>query len=403
MAVVLAVLAIGFRYSASTIRTGEINIKKWPKESLVSIYGGMLRLLGIDYADVSGIRIVRMADGQMAFLNDRKEMAPRIESVAALGQWLSPKGIDVLYVQLPAKVDKFGDATLPYGLTDYANENADAMLSGLREHGIKTVDIRDSLHAAFTNYASLFFVTDHHWTFETGFFAYAELARELQASYPYVGGDVGFFADRNNYDFAFETDAKFLGKNLGGRLGQWYAGYDTLRVLMPRYDDATEYTVTTVLPDRERITQHGRFSATLLPVPLHDARGRIHYGIYGMPHAYVSAELVRTTVVNHRLSHGKALLLCDSFAGIVLSLLANHFGVIDAVDLRSYNKEYGKVCDLIETEGYDLVILMFSPGLFFEDAPFDYFNNVAQVSRPVAKNMLCTGRETCATLNQDGE
>ena len=89
-----------------------------------------------------------------------------------------------LYIQAPAKLCALDqEQQLPLPEMTNANQQTDWLLEHLAELGVDTLDLRENLHADGLNHYDCFYVTDHHWTMDTGLWAADVMAAELEERY----------------------------------------------------------------------------------------------------------------------------------------------------------------------------------------------------------------------------
>ena len=92
------------------------------------------------------------------------------ETVAEFSSWVEETlNCPYLYIQAPAKLCALDqEEQLPLPEMTNANQQTDWLLEHLAELGVDTLDLRESLHADGLNHYDCFYVTDHHWTMDTG-------------------------------------------------------------------------------------------------------------------------------------------------------------------------------------------------------------------------------------------
>lgn len=107
------------------------------------------------------------------------------ETVAEFSSWVEETlNCPYLYIQAPAKLCALDqEQQLPLPEMTNANQQTDWLLEHLAELGVDTLDLRESLHADGLNHYDCFYVTDHHWTMDTGLWAADVMAAELEERY----------------------------------------------------------------------------------------------------------------------------------------------------------------------------------------------------------------------------
>ena len=107
---------------------------------------------------------------------------------------LADINIPLIYVQAPYKVEKNED--LPIGITDYANENANALLHELEINGVNVLDLREKLKDK--DVKEKYYITDHHWKIKTAFEASNYITEKLNEEYKF--NIDYFYSDIDNYN-----------------------------------------------------------------------------------------------------------------------------------------------------------------------------------------------------------
>ena len=107
------------------------------------------------------------------------------ETVAEFSSWVEETlNCPYLYIQAPAKLCALDqEQQLPLPEMTNANQQTDWLLEHLGELGVDTLDLRERLHADGLNHYDCFYVTDHHWTMDTGLWAADVMAAELEERY----------------------------------------------------------------------------------------------------------------------------------------------------------------------------------------------------------------------------
>jgi hypothetical protein len=231
----------------------------------------------------------------------------------------------------------------------YADERADLYIGGLRENGIDYLDLRPLLLAPGPARDELFYKTDHHWTVEAGFLAYAEIAKFLRERYRLPIDD--FFLDKGNYNRITYKD-HYIG-SMARKSGPIYLGVDDFAFIYPKF--ATNYLNTSKIAGLPALSTDGRFEESLVYLNImYDQNSfdkvQDRYGAY-----LVNGESVHILNKNKPQGH-KAVFIKDSFALPVAAFLAAHFSEIWLLDPRHSEK----MEDFIRAKSPDHVFVMFS-------------------------------------------
>ena len=254
------------------------------------------------------------------------------ENIIRFHNLQTASGGKFLFVMAPGQISKYEDL-LPAGYTDTTNTTADAFLALLEQSGVPCLDLREALHRDGISHAEAFFTTDHHWTPQTGFWAYGKILEKLQEIQA-IGPVDPFYTDPANY--TFETyENTFLGSS-GRRTGIHYAGLDDSILIRPDF----ETDIRIAVPERD-LALRGRYEDICYntDVPHNyedpDFYQENTYGLYGWG----------DTKITHWRNEGapeqkKFLLIGESFGNIPFSLMSIYAGSCDELDMRSYSDDF---------------------------------------------------------------
>ena len=149
-------------------------------------------------------------------------------------------GVPFLYVQAPDKSCQL-DRQLPLEEMSNFNREASWLLRRLEENGVDYLDLRETLHADGLDHYDCFYVTDHHWTMETGLWAARAMAEELNGRYD-LGMDVEVL-DPAGYTTRAWEDA-FLGSQ-GRKVTLSFAEPEDFTLPTPDFETSLRLTVPT--------------------------------------------------------------------------------------------------------------------------------------------------------------
>ena len=342
--------------AAAVVDTLEKNIDALNpmRDPLIDLNGGFQRLMGKRVIEDAApdLRVVRMDDGRLVFTVRDVETDWKAANLADLNAFCAALDTPLLYVQAPFKVDP-ADPQLPPGVTDYTNENADALLTALSAQGVDTLDLRAELKADGLDHASMFYRTDSHWTTEAAFWAYQTLAGTLHTDYGFPLDPA--VIDRANFDKRTYPGI-FLGSQ-GKRVGKLYGGVDDLDLITPRFDTHLRYTVPV-----HDLVREGDFTQSVLDFSHVDTIDLYEMSPY---YVYSGGDYPNSTIENLNAPDGKKVLLVrDSFSCAVAPFLSLAVGQLDTFDLR-YNTE--PLTDYIARTRPDAVLIMYNAGVIKDD------------------------------------
>ena len=302
------------------------------KGTYINLNGAMAKLLGQPMMNER----VKLKNGHLTSVVSWRHSQENIEytaqNITSLARTQEKNGGQFLFVLAPSQISKYEDL-LPEGYTDTMNDTSDTLLSLLDQNGVAYLDLREALHKDQISNADAFFVTDHHWRPQTGFWAYTKILSALEESGAIASVD-GFYTDSSHYDFVTYPNT-FLGSS-GKRTGICYAGVDDSIFIQPQFD--TEITLT--VPDRE-LELTGRYEEvcynsedTLNP----DNPDYFQFNAYGL-YGWGDNSLNRWRNENAP-DNSKVMLIGDSFGNIPFSLMSIYFSDCDELDMRYYSEDF---------------------------------------------------------------
>lgn len=254
-----------------------------------------------------------------------------------------------LFVMVSSQISRYEDL-LPVGYTDTTNESADVFLSLLEEAGVPYLDLREELQKDGMSVANAYYVTDHHWTPQTGFWAYGKMVKKL-AQMGAIEPVDPFYTDPGNYTFETHPNT-FLGSS-GKRTGKYYAGLDDSVIIRPNF----ETDITVQIPLREMKLQ-GRYEDVSYNTDAernYDRPAFYDENVYGL---YGWGDMPITHWRNENApQQGKFLLIGESFGNIPFSLMSIVFSSCDEMDMRHYEEDFAAYYDSYKP---DTVILAFN-------------------------------------------
>lgn len=243
------------------------------------------------------------------------------------------KGKHFLFVLAPSNMYEH-ERLLPVGYNDTSNERIHYLLELLDQNGVAYLDLREKMREDAITNEEAFFITDHHWKPQTGFWAYTKILDNL-AQRGVISPVDEFFTDERNYLFEIYEDA-FLGSS-GKRTGRYFAGVDDFCVISPKYETNLSIQVPDSKVDLqgrwENISYKGGDIARFLADP--DYFNDNPYGRYGQ------GDVALTHWRNDSAPEDmKLLMIGDSFANVPYSFLPLYISQCDEMDMRYFEGDF---------------------------------------------------------------
>lgn len=338
--------------------------------SFINLYGASQKLLGRQVVeDVEPkYTVVRLADGSLTFANpdaQQVDMTVRAQEMVEFAQRLEEEyETPLLYIQAPSKLAM---ASLPDGINDYADAEADQFLSILEEHEVDTLDLRPAFRQAAAEGRALdelFFRTDHHWTAAGAFLGFQTLADKLRDDYDYtIYPEITDPGHYNKYTF----HDIFLGSQ-GKRVGTAYAGLDDLEVWSPNFESDFTYTVP-----MSGIERRGPFAMSLLfPEMLATDESLYESNPYTV---YSGGDFLLARTVNEVSPYPwgrRVLVLRDSYGCAFTPFLGIISGEVITIDPRLFNGDQEEMLSYVEWLEPDLIFVLNTTSSLRVDELFPY-------------------------------
>lgn len=338
--------------------------------NFIELYGASQKLLGRQVVeDVEPkYTVVKLADGSLTFANPDAQpvdMTVRAQEMVEFARRVEEKyEAPVLYIQAPSKLAM---ASLPDGINDYADAEADQFLSILAEQGVDTLDLRPAFRQAAQEGRALdelFFRTDHHWTAAGAFLGFQTLADKLREDYDYT--IYPEITDPDHYSKYTFRDI-FLGSQ-GKRVGTAYAGLDDLEVWSPNFQSDFTYTVP-----MSGIERRGPFAMSLLfPEMLAMDESLYEANPYTV---YSGGDFLLARAVNEISPHPwgrRVLVLRDSYGCAFTPFLSIISGEVITIDPRLFNGDQEEMLHYVEWLEPDLVFILNTTSSLRVDELFPY-------------------------------
>jgi hypothetical protein len=225
---------------------------------------------------------------------------------------------------------------------------ADNMCLKLKENNVNLLDVRELMQTESMNYEDHFYKTDHHWTFETGFWAYGKVIDELNRSFHTQLNTK--YCDVVNYD-ALHREKCFVGSQ-GKRVGKYYTDIDDITLYIPKFQTDYQYylydTAGKLVKERK-----GNFYNTLINTADFESDD-----VYVSKYDSFLETINETRIINNKADNDlKVLFIKDSFAKPVAGYLSLNVKETRLLDLRTYE---GSTYDYIKEYQPNIVIILYN-------------------------------------------
>ncbi len=310
---------------------------------MVELANAYDELLGWEIAGVDSYNpVIETGENYFLTCTPWKDQSARAQESVELAALCRELGMEHLFVETPGKTCREDEAN---SVTDFYNSNADRLLLAMENGGVKTLDLRENLHAAGMDHHASFFETDHHWKSETGLWAAGEVARTLNERF-------GFDIDLARLDGAkFEREVYedwFLGSQ-GKKVTLSRAEPEDISLLYPDY----EVDLSIEIPSLD-VSKRGDFSIMYRYAAI-DECDYYKLNPYG---AFLYGDNAITSITNHADTSGKrVLMLGHSYDNSVVPFLSLGVSQLDAIDLREFT---GSLETYLRENQYDVVIELYT-------------------------------------------
>ncbi|MCL1897081.1 MAG: hypothetical protein FWG03_11130 [Clostridiales bacterium] len=330
------------------------------KGGYINLNGLMARAMGQRYMNEA----VKLDNGHLINgPNIRRDLTRGAGQITKIYERQKEKGAGFLYVAAPNQLPVNQDL-LPAGFADYSNQNADDLFNMLGKNGVPAMDLREKLIEEGIDHSGAFFVTDHHWTPETGFWAYTKTI-EYFVQAGLIDPVDPMYTDIGEYNIEVYEDL-VLGTE-GRRTGKYFAGFDDISVITPKF----ETDITVEIPalslfekgpfeqiafDREQLRPE-YFVSEPYAAYGHGSQGYIHYENEEAP-------------VNLKI-----LAIGDSFSNVPFTFLPLVFRTCDELDMRLYKGDFEEYYLGFDP---DIVLILTSSAnhMNSKNITYDYFNDI---------------------------
>lgn len=303
-----------------------------------------------------------MSNGHLSYTRQVKASAEEaVKQLTKLYQKQCDKGKYFLFVLAPVQISSNEDL-LPekYKNLDFTHDNADQLLLGLESGGVPVLDLREEMVLDGMSHSDSFFLTDHHWKPETGFWAYTKIIERL-VSMGAISEVEEKYVDVNEFHVT-TYENWFLGSS-GKRTGKYYAGVDNFSVITPRFDTLLSVSIPSI-----KLEKSGTFAETALSTesPNLNYFSSNPYGIYGHgDKGFISYRNEQASGDRRILSIG------DSYSNASFCFLPLVFGECDQIDCRHYKDNFADYFDVYQPD--IVIVLVGAQGVKSKNVTYDFF------------------------------
>lgn len=296
--------------------------------------------------------IVRMNNGYLAY--DYRGLSDSIieqtaKSCAKLSDFCNDMKIPFMYIYAPQK-QYFGQ--YPVGNENTNRSEGEKFVKALRENGVNTLSLAEKMIEQNMKMEDSYFITDHHWTPETGFWATGEICKKLNSDYGFEYDPKT--VDLNNYDLKVYEDW-FLGSQ-GKKTGRFFTplGVDDISLITPKFETEVE------IKDR-RGTKSGALEEVVYEKYRIEEKALHTQNPYA---AYSGGDFAEQVIVNKKATNNqKIVIVRDSYACTVTPFLSLNVKEIRILDIRK--GMHGKACiasvsEYIKKHSPDYAMVLYS-------------------------------------------
>lgn len=335
-------------------------------DALMNLNSYVLRLTGTRSVAKDDEYVVRMDNDYLAYdfpyVND-EYIAQVTENISELYNCAADNGSEFLYVMCPTK--GYQNA-YPDGVDNYAKINWDRFADSLNDKGIPNLNLRKCMAEDGITDEEMFFVTDHHWKPNSGFWAYSRICDSLNQKYGFEYNED--YTDISNFNIK-TYENWFLGSH-GKKVGAYFSplGIDDIDMITPKF----ETSLVEEQPMKNEV-RAGSFEKSVIymkNIQNKDLFGKNPYA------AYSGGDFRMQIITNELNSDGKTFLIIrDSYACTVtpfLSLQAKQLYIADMRDYESYVGDKINAFDYIREINPDYVLVVYNGITTEEDADGRY-------------------------------
>ena len=340
--------------------------------SLLDINSIMLRNTGTKYINKTP-GFGRLSNNYLVFeqqLIDDKSVDFLTSYVKKLYEYTKTQNINFLYVSAP---EKAYNIKYPAIMNDYTQDNYNRLIKSLEQKEIPYIDLKEQMKQDNINEEEAYFITDHHWLPEIGFWANRKVCEDLNKKYGFNYNP--YYTNLENYKIETYKNC-FIG-SLARKVGRYFTplGIDNLDIITPKFE-----TNLTVLDLDTNEKFEGDFDKAIIRREYLNKTKTYDIEAYA---AYSGDDIYFQIIKNNLNPNGqKILVIKDSFARTVYPYLALNASEIYAFDMRDDAKSNEDIVKPIEKYineiKPDYVLIIYSGFVCIDK--FDLYDEVIQKS-----------------------
>ena len=296
--------------------------------------------------------VVRMDNGYLAY--DYASVSDNVieqsaNSCAKLNDFCNNLNIPFMYIYAPQK-QYFGK--YPVGSDNTNRSEGEKFVNALRNKGVNTLSLAEKMIEQDIKMENAYFITDHHWTPETGFWAAGEICKKLNLDYGFEYDTSK--TDIKNYNVKVYEDW-FLGSQ-GKKTGRFFTslGVDNISLITPKFETNVEIT-------DKRGTKSGALEDVVYDKQKIEEKSFHTKNPYA---AYSGGDFAEQLITNkNAINDKKIVIVRDSYACTVTPFLALNVSEIRILDIRK--SMHGKstiasVSEYVKNHNPDYVMVLYS-------------------------------------------
>lgn len=170
----------------------ESKLNKYCNEKVIGYY--LLKRLGrnfdalmnwnVCFAQTANSEYDLKTTGYRYLVKDPEEIYSKIGRIQNEKLYADKHNIEYLYVQIPSRIDQHNEQ-VPIGVNEQINYFIDQKLDMMKNKDIDILDLRSQMWNKGWNPDTGFYITDGHWTTDSGFRAVGLLMQNLNERYHY--------------------------------------------------------------------------------------------------------------------------------------------------------------------------------------------------------------------------